>query len=66
MVTLPPKDAVVLTKIKAAGISLLLVLIGVLLAIGLVWAAFTYGWISGDSGNREFIKETIDDLRYDK
>lgn len=66
LVTLPPKDAVVLTKIKAAGISLLLVLIGVLLAIALVWAAFTYGWVSGDNGNREFIKETLDDLRYDK
>lgn len=62
----PPKDAVVLTKIKAAGLSLLLVLLGVLLAVGIAWAAFTYGWFSGDNGNRKFIKETLDDLRYNK
>lgn len=64
--TTPPKDAVVLTRTKTAALSLLLIIIGVLLAVALSWASFTYGWFKGDSGNREFIKDTIDDLRYDK
>lgn len=62
--TAPPKDAVVLTKVKAATISLLLILIGVGLAVLLVWAAFTYGWFKGDNGNREFLRELRDGIKY--
>jgi hypothetical protein len=59
-------ETVTITKTKAVGISLLLVLIGALIALALVRAAYTYGWIRGDDGNRKFIKEVTDDLRYDK
>ena len=62
----PPKGTVTLTRTEAVGVSLGLIALGVLLAVLLTWAAFTYGWFKGDSGNREFLKETIDDLRYDK
>lgn len=62
--TAPPKDAVVLTKVKAATISLLLILIGVGLAVLLTWAAFTYGWFKGDDGNREFLREMRDGIKY--
>lgn len=66
-VTPPPEvNTVTITKTRAAGISIALVLIGAILALLLIWAAFTYGWIKGDGGNRKFIKDTVDDLRYDK
>jgi hypothetical protein len=58
------KETVTVTKVKALGISLLLVLIGALLAIVLLRAAYTYGWIRGDDGNRKFIREVTEDLRY--
>ena len=57
-------EVITITKNKAVGISLLLVLLGILLALVLVWLAFTYGWITGDGGNRRFIKEVTEELRY--
>lgn len=62
----PIKERVTVTKVQAVGISLLLVLIGAAIGLVLLRAAYTYGWIKGDDGNRKFIRQITDDLRYDK
>jgi hypothetical protein len=45
------------------GISLAALIIGAALAGLAVLLAYRFGWINGDSGNREFIEETVDDLK---
>lgn len=55
---------VVITKTKAVGLSLLLLLIGVAIGLALLWGAYTYGWLQGDGGNRRFLRELRDDLKY--
>ena len=68
-VTSPPKtvidkDDVVVTKVKAATISVLLLIMGGIIALLMLRAAYTYGWIRGDGGNRAFIREVKDELRF--
>jgi|ERR1044072_1269108 hypothetical protein len=57
-------DRVVITKARAVGISLLLILLGVALGLALLWGAYTYGWLQGDGGNRKFLREVRDELKY--
>ena len=57
-------NEVVITKIKAVGYGILFFIIGAVIAVLLLWAAYTYGWLQGDNGNRRFIKELRDDLKY--
>lgn len=57
-------DRVVITKARAVGISLLLILLGIALGLALLWGAYTYGWLQGDGGNRKFLREVRDELKY--
>lgn len=57
-------EEVVVTKTVAAGLGLLFVLIGAALALLLLWGAYTYGWLQGDAGNRRFLRELRDDIKF--
>ena len=66
VVTNTKTERVTLTKIQAVGISLAILIIGALIAGLCVLWAYRAGWILGDAGNRKFIEDTVDDLRYKK
>jgi hypothetical protein len=57
-------DQIVVTKFKAASLSIVIFIIGALIGLLLLWAAYTYGWLQGDGGNRKFLREFRDDLKY--
>jgi len=61
--TVKQGETVTLTRLKLVGISLAALIIGAALAGLAVLLAYRFGWINGDSGNREFIEETVDDLK---
>lgn len=60
-----PGKTITLTKTQTFALSGLLIFGGVLIGILLFWAAFAYGFVKGDDGNREFIREIRDDIKYD-
>lgn len=51
---------------EVLGFSLLFVVIGAILAGLGALVAYRLGWILGDSGNREFLEDTVSELRDDK
>jgi len=55
---------VVITKTVATGIGLALILLGIALGLLILWGAYTYGWLQGDGGNRKFLREVRDELKF--
>lgn len=61
-----PGKTITLTKTQTFALSGLLIFLGAVAGILLFWAAFAYGFVRGDDGNRKFIREIRDDIKYDK
>jgi hypothetical protein len=63
--TVTKEKPVVITRAQAVLSAFGLALLGALIGV-LVLGAYRLGWFRGDAGNREFIEETVDDLKYNK
>ena len=59
-------NTVTVTKVQAFTISLLAVAAGVLLTLFLIFLAYRYGWIRGDSRSREFFDGLRESLKNDR
>lgn len=65
LVTVEKEKPVIITRTQALLSAFVLALLGALVGI-LVLGAYRLGWFRGDAGNREFIEQTVDDLKYNK
>lgn len=65
LVTVEKEKPVIITRTQALLSAVGLAILGALVGI-LVLGAYRLGWFRGDAGNREFIEETVDDLKYNK
>lgn len=64
VITEDETKTVTITRLKAVGISLGLVLLGALIALLLIAGAYRLGWRLGDNGNRAFIKNELEKNRH--
>jgi len=65
LVTVEKEKPVIITRTQALLSAVGLAILGALAGI-LVLGAYRLGWFRGDSGNRQFIEQTVDDLKYNK
>jgi hypothetical protein len=65
MVTVEKEKPVIITRTQALLSAFGLAILGAAIGI-LVLGAYRLGWFRGDAGNREFIEDTLDDLKYNK
>lgn len=61
--TVHPENRVIITPAKAAGLSVGLIVVGILLTLLGLWISFALGYFKGDDGNRQFIENTVDELK---
>jgi hypothetical protein len=59
-----PESKIILTRTEFVGYSALFVAGGILATILVGYALFALGWLRGDGGNRKFIREIRDELKY--
>lgn len=58
-----PKDRIVIERAKAAGVSIGLVVLGVLLALGTMWALYALGYLTADDRNAEKMEELVKEVK---
>jgi hypothetical protein len=58
------EHTVTLTRTEFVGFSALFIAAGILLALIGGYLLFTFGWIRGDDGNRRFLRDLRDELKY--
>lgn len=58
------ESKIILTKTQFVGYSALVIAAGIIGTLLVCYLLFTLGWLRGDGGNRKFIREIRDELKY--